>query len=619
MTDFDPVTAPRDSWTVAVYSGRDASQPLGAGVVVGPHEVLTCAHVVAKEWGRELLWVCFPKAGLPRTERREVRDVRRARAGTDAAILVLAQPVPDVVTPAALRAPSPADLMREGWWAFGFPDGAELGSEAHGVVGGALAWGWISLHRRSRYPIGTGFSGAGLWSPRYQAVVGLIGEARVGGEFAGDGRAITIHQIEQDLPAGNTGPLPTAWSLPDADDSTLAAWGWSLDRDAEARRHWRPRARGVAVDSEQGYRFSGRRAALTDIVSWLDRSEPDRRVLVVTGSPGIGKSAVLGRIVTTADAGIRAALPPTDRHVKASLGSVACAIHAKGKTALDVAVELARAASVRLPLEVEDVVPALRDALVRRLADGRRFNIVVDALDEAASPVEVRLILSVLLFPIVQTCSDVGAQVVIGTRRADDGGDLLAEFGPAGRILDLDDTRYFAEEDLTAYALATLQLVGAERAGNPYADGTVAQPVAQRIAALAERNFLIAGLVARTHGSYDVEPVDPDQLAFTPTVDAALADYLRRLAPVGDVPASLVLTALAYASGQGFSTRIWSVALRSMSARIRPDRLLEFTRSAAANFLVDVTHEAGIHRFRLFHQALNDALLRERQQNGPNE
>ena len=121
----------------------------------------------------------------------------------------------------------------------------------------------------------------------------------------------------------------------------------------------------MSIDSERGWRFRGRTAALTQIVAWLDRATPDRRVLVVTGSPGMGKSAVLGRIVTTADPGIRASLPPGDNAVWASLGSVSCAVHAKGKTALEVAEEIARAASAALPGEPEDLAPAIRDALDR--------------------------------------------------------------------------------------------------------------------------------------------------------------------------------------------------------------------------------------------------------------
>jgi Cdc6-like AAA superfamily ATPase len=126
-------------------------------------------------------------------------------------------------------------------------------------------------------------------------------------------------------------------------------------------------------------------------VSWLDRAAPDRRVLVVTGSPGVGKSAVLGRIVTTADAAIRKSLPPGDKAVRASLGSVSYAVHAKAKTALEVAEEIARAASTRLPDEAGDLAPNVRDALGER--GGRRFNVIIDALDEAASPAQARAII----------------------------------------------------------------------------------------------------------------------------------------------------------------------------------------------------------------------------------
>jgi hypothetical protein len=81
-----------------------------------------------------------------------------------------------------------------------------------------------------------------------------------------------------------------------------------------------------------------------------------------TGSPGVGKSAILGRIVTTADAAIRASLPAADTEVRATVGSVSCAVHAKGKTAQEVAQEIARAASAKLPEQPDDLAPALRDA-----------------------------------------------------------------------------------------------------------------------------------------------------------------------------------------------------------------------------------------------------------------
>src|SRR5262249_33585964 len=168
-------------------------------------------------------------------------------------------------------------------------------SAAHGQVGAALAYGWMRLDAGSRYLVEQGFSGGGLWSPEYAAVVGLVGQARLAGDRAGDGRALTLRQIVSWVPGQRLGEL-TGWSGWGSGEA--AAWGWGLTDDPEAARHWRPRARGVSVDTERGYRFRGRTVALTEIVSWLDRSAPDRRVLVVTGSPGVGKSAGRGRGVT---------------------------------------------------------------------------------------------------------------------------------------------------------------------------------------------------------------------------------------------------------------------------------------------------------------------------------
>src|SRR6202035_1440120 len=154
---------------------------------------------------------------------------------------------------------------------------------------------------------------------------------------------------------------------------------------------------------------------------------------------------------------------------------------------------------------------------------GRRFNVIIDALDEAASPAEARAIVDQVVLPLCETCADVGGQIIVGTRRRDDGGDLLGRFGGALDLVDLDDPGYFAEEDLAAYALACLQLAGDERPGNPYAQQELAWPLAVRIAEVSERNFLIAGLIARFHGLHDMQPADPGQIRFGTTLDSALA------------------------------------------------------------------------------------------------
>ena len=210
---------------------------------------------------------------------------------------------------------------------------------------------------------------------------------------------------------------------------------------------------------------------------------------------------------------------------------MSCAVHAKGKTALEVATEIARAASAKLPQEPEDLAPAIQEALSERA--GSRFNVIIDALDEAASPAQARMVIAKVVLPLAETCSDTGAQVVVGTRRRDDDGDLLGRFGAALDTLDLDNPRYFAEEDLAAYALACLQH---ERPGNPYVDEALAGPLAARIAEISGRNFLIAGLIARPHGLHDENAADPGQLEFGATVDSALTGYPQSLSPVAGCP-----------------------------------------------------------------------------------
>ena len=78
----------------------------------------------------------------------------------------------------------------------------------------------------------------------------------------GNGEAVTLHQVDLCFPEEKLGEL-TRWAASEAGETALAAWGWSLERDPEGIRHWRPKGRGVSVDSERGFRFRGRREALT--------------------------------------------------------------------------------------------------------------------------------------------------------------------------------------------------------------------------------------------------------------------------------------------------------------------------------------------------------------------
>ena len=114
--------------------------------------------------------------------------------------------MPAGVEPAPLRCPEGKDLISRAWWAFGFPDRDPVGDSADGQVGASLSYGWVRLDTGSRYLIRPGFSGGGLWSQDYEAVVGVVGQAHANG----DGRAITLHQADLDFPgpqAGGAGQL----------------------------------------------------------------------------------------------------------------------------------------------------------------------------------------------------------------------------------------------------------------------------------------------------------------------------------------------------------------------------------------------------------------------------
>jgi WD40 repeat protein len=600
-----------NTWVAAVHRFERDRLPLGTGVVIDERRVLTCADVVT-EHGKvmdPLPWVAFPMAGLSGPQRRQVVGVRLSDDVYELAVLDLAEVVSAGVKAAPLRRPRPEYLVGRGWRAFGFPEHGASGSaedagadggHAAGEVDSVLAYGVLGLDADSRRGARTGFSGAGLWSPDYDAVVGII--SRV--DSRGKGRAVTLHQA--DLCFGDDGlSVLSRWSAGQAGEGAIKAWGWA--------------------PQEGGYRFQGRSAALTEITGWLDRDRPDRRALVVTGSPGAGKSAVLGRIITTADPGIRAELPSDDRAVRATEGSVACAMHAAGKTALEVATEIARAFSAELPQlsgQLDNLAPAISKATAEQ---GRgRFNLIIDALDEASRPADTRSIVTQIVRPLLRMCT--GAQIVVGSRRRDDAGDLLPVFGNAVAVIDLDAPEYYSPRDMEAYALATLQLRGTGQGpGNPYADEEVARPLAARIAALSRGNFLVTRLTAESHAEYDQEAADPAELtSYAEDAEDALYEALKRAlerapdaAGMSVTTALTALTALAFGEAPGLSCALWSAAVASLPGEPLPVRLQDtqlagFARSKAGSFVVESSGQDSRAVFGLFHQALNDALLRRR-------
>ena len=82
-----------------------------------------------------------------------------------------------------------------------------------------------------------------------------------------------------------------------------------------------------------------------------------------------------------------------------------------------------------------------------------------------------------------------------------------------------------------------------------------------------------------------------------------------------------MLTALAFADAPGLPGGLWQLAVQALyQAHVSTQDLARFARSSAANFLVETTGismpglpDHGVTPvYRLFHQALNDALLHDR-------
>ena len=97
-----------------------------------------------------------------------------------------------------------------------------------------------------------------------------------------------------------------------ADLAEQRAW---LTVQARLRReelvtHFGPRGRGTDIGAEAGHYFVGRVTVLRHLNFWLHESTDDDRAIVVTGSPGAGKSAVLGRLEVLANPVTRDTIPP---------------------------------------------------------------------------------------------------------------------------------------------------------------------------------------------------------------------------------------------------------------------------------------------------------------------
>ncbi|MFD3442742.1 hypothetical protein ACFWU3_35230 [Streptomyces sp. NPDC058685] len=378
------------------------------------------------------------------------------------------------------------------------------------------------------------------------------------------------------------------------------------------REHFLQKASSTDAN-DVGWFFTGRQQMSREIVSWL--ASHDRGVHVVTGSPGAGKSAFIGRLAVLADPESQSAcralgMLDGDPGVRPAVGCFDAVSHLKNRRVDDAATDIAR----QLGIELADSASPARDLVLELSDSGRRVTILADALDEAERGEEEFVARDVLR----AIGSLEGCRVVVGTRRdrdgrfdatPDDPGPLVSALRPrtgSYRVLDLSadpDT----EDDVAHYVM--------ERLKGRWATLARRTAAAREVAEQAGRVFLYARFALRVLEGFDEQVVDePGWQTRLPSDvgSAGLHEVFARDLERFDDPVMVreVLTPLAFTRGRGLPRRqIWSALATELARSGRAYRDSDISRIVreAGWYLTEAT-EDGQAVFRLYHQAIADYL-----------
>ncbi|KUO07187.1 hypothetical protein AQJ58_36205 [Streptomyces sp. DSM 15324] len=408
--------------------------------------------------------------------------------------------------------------------------------------------------------------------------------------------------------------------------------GWNR---ADLDDYWISRATGQMSGSGPGWYFTGRAALVSRMIEFLDG---DDGVLIVTGSAGSGKSALLARLVTLSDPRFRAddayrpVLDAIPEHLHVPEGAVDAAVLARNTDPHELSAALYEALTGRPTPAGHDPIEELR-AYVRAFVqrNGRPLTVVIDGIDEARNP---RRIITDVLRPLATLSADGQPliRLLLGIRSpapagpdsssadpaSPNGGDLLAllqratDAGPAVRTDDLT-----AQDDIAAY---TASLLHADpQAGSRLLDrdddriSRVATAVAEEVTP----SFLDARLAAQQLHARTLLP-QPTDLAWRRQLRQGTHELLRQdLADValhGDAtPDELlaVLRATAFAQGAGLPwADIWPAAVNALhppcddaAAAIR-----QVVRDSRLTGYLTTAQEDGRTVYRPIHERVSETL-----------
>ncbi|MGW4894842.1 AAA family ATPase [Kitasatospora sp. NPDC004240] len=364
--------------------------------------------------------------------------------------------------------------------------------------------------------------------------------------------------------------------------------------------------------------FSGRTSQLRQIQAWIDETGgQSSRMLVVTGGPGSGKSALLG--VTTCrlhpeleEVGVRvASFVPGFRPRRRG---IVLAVHARQLTLQQITDSLHHQLRQQHNTDPSHTGPhtsaspdapeqATTAGLVQDLQEAHDTVVILDALDEADNPAAV---LGELLLPLTAAAGSgtANCRVIIGTRPWWDTLPALHEYliEHPDVLLDLDpateDDRRTLADDLDSYLSKVLPLRSPEET----------RRIAERLASYSDHGaFLVAYLYAdHLNTAASQRTPAPPPCSVTEVFDLHL-DTLTATEPW----IRPVLTVLGHARGQGMPLDLIHAAALAHQppTPAQPTPQLADTRRALtkAAFYLRTTPDTD-HRllYRYFHQALVD-------------
>ncbi|MFG1723136.1 caspase family protein, partial [Micromonospora chalcea] len=422
-----------------------------------------------------------------------------------------------------------------------------------------------------------------------------------------DGQGLLIDQLTRLLTNGPTGAYRARWAVrtrgitgSDLIQAIHREWPDDCGQrlvdvqtgDALPVFHnprWRPTNRPELVEHlvraaqggdqlDEGWFFTGRHDALTDIVNWLGQPQPG--ICTVTGPAGCGKSAVVGRVAALSDLTRRADLlqhaPLSPEDADPGAGSVDAAVHLRGLDVSATVTTLAHNLGLAHP-----ATPAELVAEVSRLPAPP--VIILDGLDEAA-PVQAGQLRMDLIEPLGRV-----AKILLATRarayeaRLVDDRDTAEQIDAAltmlpqnSRVIDLAEAPH-TEQDIADYVRRRL-------AGSDYPDEQI-EPAAEEIARRAVSDaggFLYARIVTGTLVRRELNLTGQDRATLLGesiteafTVDLATIDPIQ----IGGRPVTAagedLLRALAWTQGRGLPAgEIWqsmATALGTTGATYGPD------------------------------------------------